>query len=119
MKPLRIGAHDWKVKFGDKSVAHLLEGAYGQTREAECLIVVSTAGTKSHIRETLLHEVIHAAMRACGIANDLDDTEEERIVNRLTKVLLPALRDNPELVEFLLDGISTEGTDCPPPQMRK
>lgn len=54
-------------------------------------------------RDTLLHEVLHAAFDQTSIAHDIGDKEEERLILRLSPVLLDVLRRNPELVAYLVD----------------
>lgn len=38
-------------------------------------------------KDTLLHELIHAALDVTGVTHDLDDKEEERIVRAIAPVL--------------------------------
>lgn len=58
-----------------------------------------------HVKEILLHEVLHACFYASQmtIENRLHREEdiEETVVGRLSPVLLQVIRDNPDLVDFL------------------
>lgn len=57
--------------------------------------------------DTLLHEVLHQCLRAANVRPD-EDAEaglkdvEERAVGAMAGVLVGVLRDNPELVAYLL-----------------
>ena len=54
------------------------------------------------LRALALHEVLHAIFEVTGDGRTLGDDVEEGLVTRTTPVLLGVLRENPELVEFLL-----------------
>jgi hypothetical protein len=59
-------------------------------------------------REVLLHEVLHSCLRVTGCDPDRDAKAdctdvEERAVEAISGPLLAALRDNPELVTYLLN----------------
>lgn len=54
------------------------------------------------LRDTLLHEVLHACLFAA--AGGMTTDEEERLVASLTPVLLDTLRRNPGLLAFLTDA---------------
>lgn len=63
--------------------------------------------------ETVLHEVLHQCLRVCGVDPDRDakagvEDVEERAVAAIAGPLLDALRDNPDLVAYLLDDGSRQ-----------
>lgn len=62
-------------------------------------IVVDNSQRGGFMRDTVLHEALHACLFATGL--NLGDGEEERLVAALSPVLLAALRDNPALVAYL------------------
>lgn len=69
-----------------------------------------------YVAETLLHEVLHSCLRVAACDPDADaraglDDVEERAVSALSGPLLAALRDNPQLIAFLLDRV------VPPPSV--
>lgn len=69
------------------------------------LIQIEGAGAGPTVRaNTLLHEVMHACLAMAGITDVLTDEDEERVVRRLSPLLLQALRDNPGLVTYLVDA---------------
>jgi hypothetical protein len=105
---LRIGAHVWRVR-RDKAALNAASHELGARLEGFCdsqehLMVIGRIGSKSNQRETFMHEFLHAVNAACGLDVVLNGNEEE-VVNRQAKVLLPALRDNPDAVEWLLEGV--------------
>lgn len=53
------------------------------------------------LRETFLHENLHAIITKANLHHDLLATNEEAVVARLSPLLLQWLRDNPTAVEFL------------------
>ena len=60
-------------------------------------ITVDPNQAPSQVRETLLHELLHACSQEAG----MDETQEEQTVNAQAPRLLAALRDNPDLVAWL------------------
>ena len=79
---IRIGGQRWTVERVDE-----VDGK----AEGECLRMQNKIRvqktTHDHERDTLLHELIHAAMAVTGVTHDLDDKEEERIVRAIAPVL--------------------------------
>lgn len=53
------------------------------------------------LRETYLHEVLHALIGMSGMNRDVLSESEEVVVNRLAPVLLQFLRDNPSVFTYL------------------
>lgn len=105
MKPpsaLRIGPYRYSVK-ADASVQKRVEhedghGLYGLHRPHELTIYVDPTPAEDMVRETLLHEVLHAILLAYRMGRD----EEENLVAFLSPALLDCLRRNPKLAEYLL-----------------
>lgn len=94
---LRVGPHVWRVR---RRALDADGELYGRTEEQRLLITIAPGRAPSQERDTLLHELLHALWSHCAL--DQDDDEQERIVRSLAPWLLAALRDNPQLVAFLL-----------------
>ena len=79
---VRIGGQRWTIERVDE-----VDGK----AEGECLRMSNTIRvqktTHDHERDTLLHELIHAALAVTGVTHDLDDKEEERLVRAIAPVL--------------------------------
>lgn len=75
----------------------------GRTDHASLRILLDPdqCDAKAALQEVLLHEVLHTLTRMTGIAVEIDDKLEERLVNRLAPALLDVLQRNPRLVAFL------------------
>lgn len=96
-KRIVIGNHVFKVRLGSIRSGALL----GQTTHRKTLIKVDGSCSASQVRDTVLHEVLHAVIN--DGPNDLDPDVEERIVRVIAPALLGVLRNNPQLLEFLLE----------------
>lgn len=76
-----------------------------ESTEARISIRVPKDGHPVHLRETLLHEIVHACFQVSGLSTEnhraMDDLEEA-FVTRLTVVLIDVLRSNPDVTKFLL-----------------
>lgn len=75
---------------------------YGTTDHAKCLIVVDPKQVLGQRRDTLLHETLHCLTEITGLASELGPDNDERLVRRLTPMLLDVLRNNPRLVAYLM-----------------
>lgn len=71
---------------------------YGQMEPKEQRIYLDPTQGPDMLADTLLHELMHAAL----IPLDLDEDLEERAVSVAATSLLDTLRRNPKLVTFLL-----------------
>jgi hypothetical protein len=59
-----------------------------------------------HLRDTLLHEALHAVIAQTGLSESgapLHGDSEEQVVRALTPMLLHLLRENPKLIQFLVE----------------
>lgn len=68
----------------------------GQARNAQCKLLLDSNQDQQQMRDTLLHEVIHA------IDYSLNLRMKERQVHALAAGLLATLRENPDFVRWLL-----------------
>jgi hypothetical protein len=81
----------------------------GMTNSNRTLILIrdQSGQSRSQMRDTLLHEVLHGAVRVVDLHRqhiDLsDENDEERAVALLSTILLGVLRDNPDLVRVLVE----------------
>lgn len=81
-------------------------GACGQ--DVQLIIYDPTLGEDQQ-RETLLHELLHAAVFAVGLHDFLKEVEEaagvkdleEKVINGQAGILLQILQDNPKIVKYL------------------
>ena len=97
-----VGPFRYAIRYGKRAEKMLgVEGAVGLTLSDQLEILVSREQVDDRMRATLIHEVIHA----CADLADLGDTStEEQWASRLGPILLQVLRDNPHLVEWLLEN---------------
>lgn len=93
---VRVGSIDWDVTVNPDAKL------YGKTRHKATQIVLCPQSPAS-MRDSLLHEVMHAVFWGAGGEKllDLDKDAEERLVRLLSPWLLSLIRDNPELIAFL------------------
>ncbi len=67
-----------------------------------CLIEWSTKQDPQQLRDTLLHEVMHACYSEMGLHEEVPDILEETVIRRLATALLYVLRANQEFTKFLV-----------------
>lgn len=74
--------------------------ALGAVNIRDLTITLEPAQHPLMMRNSLLHEVLHAIRNITGEAGD----EEEAIVCSMSALMLDTLRRNPELVSYLIDA---------------
>jgi hypothetical protein len=102
---LRIGHARYAVKVDNDRCAD--GGLFGESHSARLEIRMDVSYPHTVVADTLLHEVMHQCLAVAG-ASRLDEhlkegeNVEERLILAMSGPLLGALRDNPQLVAFLL-----------------
>ena len=92
---VKVGPYDYRIVV-DEPGEH--EGEF-RSRKMEIGIVVKDRHPR-HIAETLLHEILHAVNHVADVG---DTTDEEASVTRSSPILFAVMRDNPDLMDYLLD----------------
>lgn len=76
---------------------------FGHTANDVHRISINVDQSTVSMKDTLLHEVLHACFFTVNLRDQVDYEAEERIVRRLSTILLQVLRSNPKLVEYVCD----------------
>lgn len=103
---IQVGPIRYRVTT-DKAAYHEVVAAslvhfYGHISLSKATITLDADQVDDHTRWALLHEVLHACWH---VSEPEGDTfTEEQAVRTLTGALLDALRRNPALVAFLVEG---------------
>lgn len=96
-KCVKVGGHVYRIAIG-KSAKMDKQKADGLCEVAKLRITLRSRLEPSRERETLVHEILHAGLDGLGLEDEL----EERIVLRLADQLHQVIRDNPDLVSYLI-----------------
>ena len=101
---VKVGPFEWTVRM--ESLNTSLDRAangfnYGATVKSQLEIQLAIGQAPGNLRDTLLHEVLHACWHTASLSSSAAD--EEEVCSRLSTVLLSVLRENPQLVEFLVE----------------
>lgn len=105
---LQVGPHRYRIVV-DAGAASELSVDLGETSTVLARIVVHPGQARTQLRDTLLHEALHALLDTAGLTapgtyltlHDHDD--QERLIASLSPLLLDTLRRNPALLTFLLE----------------
>ena len=105
-RPLRISicGMPFKVEW-----VKSLGGAPGVGRckiHEQTILVQSQGQGPDQERDTVLHEVLHAAITMTGHEGDFRSSREEAVVYAMSPVLLGVLRGNPHLVSWLTEDLT-------------
>ena len=98
MMNIQIGQTSWKVVVVDG-----MED-FGQTDYFHAILRLREDQTQDQMKDSLWHEIIHAACFAYGVPiGSLE--QEESIIKTLAPVLLDILCRNPELISVLVGDL--------------
>ena len=105
---IRVGPYRYTVKVDSERIKELETESnadlYGITTHGILEIVLQPEVADMVMRETLLHEVLHAVLYNTGISDRMTDKAEEHLVRALSPALFSLLRDNPDLVQYITGG---------------
>ena len=106
---IKIGTQDWTiVEHTSKEDGMLYEDNYGYTLERRNMIVIDKDASDSRKRQVVMHEILHAIRFTFFTGSKMapklnfDDTEHY-FIGMYEETLLMVFKDNPQLVEYLLD----------------
>jgi hypothetical protein len=97
-KKIKIGYANYTVVEDDERLKENAAG--GMHAPNSSRIYVETEQENDYAKMALLHEVLHGCAHVSSVPTD--DTQEELFVAIISPNLLQALRDNPQLVAYLL-----------------
>ena len=116
-KVIHIGPHPYTVVVDEERINK--ESVEAKTRllgycdSERSEMILRPGQSDSQQKDTILHEVLHAITHQTGIQHELGDDDEEKMVVRMTPLLLLVLQSNWDLVEYL--AIRSEVLHSPPP----
>lgn len=105
-----LGPHTWRI-LTDDADGHLIhEGDRGRT-DANSLTIRVDARTLAEgaLRDTVLHECLHACWDTAGLSAHEADAHQEQLITSLVPQLLDLLQRNPDLVAYLTATEHREG----------
>jgi len=106
-----------KISFADVRIettadSKFKEDCYGEYSSKENKITLANDITDKDVSNTILHEVIHAAVWYGGLKDEgsalEDDKQEEHVVNVLTNQLCQIFRDNPKVLTIIKRGLKNK-----------
>lgn len=110
-KKIKIGPHVIKVKLTTAKELTKLASVGTNPRDAMGLtdvnissIFVDNSLSTSIEADTLLHEVLHHVFYLGGGREHFEDEDEERIVCALSTLLYGVIKENPKLIEYLVNS---------------
>lgn len=102
---VRVGPYTYTVKVDAERIKELEKESdtdlYGITTHGHLEIVLQPDVADMVLRETLLHEILHAVLFNTGLSDRMTDKAEEHMVRALSPALFSLLRENPDLVRYL------------------
>ena len=110
---VRIGPFDWHIDWSVSGWSQALDASllgadpdsartYGMTDKRSCRIWINPHSAEDFQRETLLHEIMHAAQFVAGLGTTPVDPED--FIMRVSPLLLDALTRNKGLAAYLMNS---------------
>lgn len=106
-KTVLVGSQPYSIVERDQESDGMLGESYAYTLPDSNLIVMRRSLPDSRKRQILIHELMHALVFTFGRNDRVEKNEsfddwEHHFITLTNEPLLMLLRDNPDLVEFLL-----------------
>jgi hypothetical protein len=102
---IHVGPHIYSVVCDAAAMAAECRDAgedlVGRCSHRTLTIHIEPDQARSQMRDTLLHEVLHAVANMTALDGEWGAEREEEVILRLAPALLDVLRRNPRLVAFL------------------
>jgi len=102
-KKVIIGPFDYEIQCNEVARASL-GSDFGETDTEMCQIRINPERPDQIQREVLLHETLHACMNVACLDLELGEELEEKVVRRLTPILMTVMLRNPSWVKALVGG---------------
>lgn len=108
-----IGSQRFKIEQRSAKDDAFLSGNYGYTYDESNLIVIEVKQAESRKRTTLLHEILHAIRYVFGSGTQPRrkaefEEVEHYFIGLYEEPLLMVLRENPDVMAYLLEKDSNE-----------
>lgn len=100
---VRSSKKAWRRRLSKSGEAHTTRGA---TSVHKHTIWMDPSGAEALVRETLVHELLHALLDDSGCPITTDEENEETWIRALSPRLYAALVENPDLVAYLAEPVS-------------
>lgn len=111
IKSIKVGPFNYRISVSLEELLRNNEShgdgnskPFGMTVHAKELITIDPSQSEGMKRDTVLHEVLHACFFCVGLHNVVGFEDEEKIIASLSPMLLYVLRNNPDFVEYLMEG---------------
>lgn len=103
-RSVKVGAHIFKLSWRKRGIGK----DYGETDTNKSRIFINTSLSKSQQQITTVHELLHACLENCPFLDPDDATtqvkvSEEQIVSYLDSILTQVLKDNIDLINFIVE----------------
>lgn len=97
-----VSPYTWNIKYSKAEVLkhHPNGDACGSCDLESMTIAIDPGKSEDYARVTLLHEILHAAIRSSD--PNIESDAEEMAVASMTGPLLACLRDNPAVLAYLI-----------------
>jgi hypothetical protein len=105
-RTVQVGPNRYRVVLDQAAIDRIgAEGGtdlLGDTDREKLVITLSPGAAEDVVRETLLHEVLHAVFDVTGLGHEIGNKREEALIRRLSPALLDVIRRNPRLMADLM-----------------
>jgi len=101
-KRVRINGEEFAIRYRRFKVS---EKALGVCLYQHSRLEIATPQTAVNLRDTVLHEIMHAILAKQGHTGSCFDSDEteERYISALATGVIGVLQDNPELAAWLIE----------------
>lgn len=99
---VEIGPFTYDISIDPADIDALGASLFAAIDPTSLLIALEPAQDQGQMRDSLLHEILHGTTFVAGLDVDIEPEVLEDVIRRMSPILLGVLRDNPDLVSFLV-----------------
>lgn len=100
-KSIKVGPYNYKVGEVVGLISEENDEVLGYCRPYEQIINIEKNSTSERKKVVIIHELLHAMFEV--INTDLAGDKEEQLITVLSPVFYSLLRDNPKLVNYIME----------------
>ena len=94
---LKVGPFIYRVELDNAP-----DGSLAITDTDTLVMTLDPSMPDSKMQTILIHEILHCLTEITGLAQEWSEKKEEEVVSRLAPALMSVLKDNPNLIAYLL-----------------
>nr|DAO05464.1 MAG TPA: Protein of unknown function (DUF3920) [Caudoviricetes sp.] len=99
---VKVGLYEYNIKEASNFTDSTIPDSIGECDFVIKQITIHSYLPLQQLQQTMMHEIVHAVAHTFNIPLPVPEDEMERVVDSMATGILMVLKDNPEMVKWLL-----------------